>query len=70
MRAHEFITEKTSPKLCRSTKRLGRSDQSSCVSQGLRPHHSGKTFRGQPIKHKKIKGSKYGGPLPDYDGKE
>ena len=66
MRAHEFITEKTDPKTCRSTKRLGRSDQSSCVSQGLRPHHSGKTFRGHPIKHKKVKGAKYGGPLPDY----
>lgn len=75
MRAHEFIQqEKTDPKLCRSPKRLGRSDHSSCVSQGLRPHQSkGKGHtdgQGNYIKGKKIKGSKYGGPLPDHDGKD
>jgi len=73
MRAHEFITEKTKPSLCRSPKRLGSSDHSSCVSQGLRPHNSkGKGHtdgKGNYIKGKKIKGSKYGGPLPDQDGK-
>jgi hypothetical protein len=73
MRAHEFITEKTDPKLCRSSKRLGRSDHSSCVSQGLRAHQSkGKGHtdgQGNYIKGKKIRGKAYGGPLPDQDSK-
>ncbi len=73
MRAFEFITEKTSAALCRSPKRLGRSDHSSCVSQGLRPHNSkGKGHtdgKGNYIKGKKIKAAKYDGPLPDQDGK-
>lgn len=67
------LEEKTDPKLCRSPKRLGRSDYSSCVSQGLRAHQSkgrGHTDgKGNYIKGKKIKGSKYGGPLPDHDSK-
>ena len=71
MRAHEFISErKASLALCRSRKTLGSSDQSSCVSQGLRAHTSkGKGHtdgKGHYIKGKKIKGKKYGGPLPDY----
>lgn len=73
MRIVEIIQEKASPKLCRSPKRLGRSDYSSCVSQGLRPHQSkGKGHtdgKGNYIKGKKIKGAKYGGPLPDQDSK-
>lgn len=72
MRIQELL-EKTDPSLCRSPKRLGRSDHSSCVSQGLRPHSSkGKGHtdgKGNYIKGRKIKGSKYGGPLPDQDGK-
>ena len=67
------LDEKTSPKLCRSTKRLGRSDHSSCVSQGLRPHGSaGKGHtdgHGHYLKGKKAKGTKYGGDVPDYSGK-
>jgi hypothetical protein len=67
------IEEKTDPKLCRSSKRLGSSDHSSCVSQGLRAHQSkGKGHtdgQGNYIKGKKIRGSKYGGPLPDWDSK-
>jgi len=71
MRAIEFISErKASIELCRSRKKLGSSDQSSCVSQGLRAHTSkskGHTDgKGHYIKGKKIKGKKYGGPLPDY----
>lgn len=72
MRAHEFITERKTPaKLCHSGRRLGRSDYSSCVSQGLKAHTSkGKGHtdgHGNYIKGKKIKGKKYGGPLPDYE---
>lgn len=71
MRAIEFIIEKkASQSLCRSTKSLGVSDQSSCVSQGLRPHKSkgrGHTDgHGNYLKGKKVKGVKYGGPAPDY----
>ena len=70
MRAAEFITEKTSAKLCRSPKRLGRSDHSSCVSQGLRPHQSkgkGPTDgKGHYLKGHKAKSTKYGGSVPDY----
>lgn len=70
MRAHEFITEKASVKLCRSTKSLGASDQSSCVAQGLRPHKSkgaGHTDgNGNYVKGKKLKSVKYGGSVKDY----
>jgi hypothetical protein len=73
MRASEFISEKTDPKLCRSTKRLGRSDYSSCVAQGLRAHTSkGKGHtdgHGHYLKGKKVKSVKYGGPAKDYSGK-
>lgn len=73
MRAHEFVTEKASAKLCRSPKRLGRSDHSSCVSQGLRPHQSkGKGHtdgHGNYLKGHKAKGAAYGGEVKDYDGK-
>jgi hypothetical protein len=70
MRAHEFITEKTKPSLCRSGRRLGRSDYSSCVAQGLRAHTSkGKGHtdgKGNYLKGKKRKSVKYGGDVPDY----
>ena len=71
MRAHEFITERrTSPALCRSGRRLGRSDHSSCVAQGLRPHSSmGKGHtdgKGNYLKGKKKKSVHYGGDVPDY----
>lgn len=71
MRASEFIFEKpASPKLCRSTKKLGSSDQSSCVSQGLRAHTSkGKGHtdgKGHYIKGKFLKGKAHGGDLPSY----
>jgi hypothetical protein len=73
MRAFEFISEKTDPKLCRSPKRLGRSDYSSCVSQGLRPHQSkGKGHtdgNGHYLKGRKAKSVHYGGNVKDYDGK-
>lgn len=67
------LDEKASAKLCRSTKRLGRSDYSSCVSQGLRAHQSkGKGHtdgHGNYLKGKKAKSTQYGGDVKDYDGK-
>ncbi len=78
MRAHEFINEidyelgerKAPPSLCRSSKRLGRSDYSSCVAQGLRAHQSkGKGHtdgQGTYLKGKKRKSVHYGGSVPDY----
>lgn len=61
------LDEKTSPKLCRSTKKLGSSDQSSCVSQGLRPHKTGHTDGyGHYLNGKKAKGKKYGGKMKHY----
>ena len=74
MRAHEFITEKkASQSLCRSSKKLGVSDQASCVSQGLRAHHSkGKGHtdgNGHYVKGHRAKGIKYGGSVQDYSGK-
>ena len=79
MKIHE-ITEnilpesgKASRKLCLSKKpdnKLGNSQLSSCIAQGLRKHKTEKSFtingKRQPIKGRKIKGKKYGGPLPDY----
>ena len=74
MRAHEFISEhKTPAALCRSGRRLGRSDYSSCVSQGLRAHtskgpadKSHTDGKGHHLKGRKVKGRKYGGDAPDY----
>jgi hypothetical protein len=73
MRAKEFITEKTSAALCRSGRRLGRSDYSSCVAQGLRAHtskgpadKSHTDGKGHHLKGKKKKSTKYGGDVPDY----
>lgn len=70
MRASEFVSEKASPKTCRSNRKLGSSMQSSCVSQGLRKRQSiskGHTDgKGNYIKGKKIKGSAYGGPVKSY----
>ena len=65
------LDEKTSAALCRSPKRLGRSDHSSCVSQGLRPHQSkGKGHtdgKGHYLKGKKARSVKYGWSVPDYN---
>jgi hypothetical protein len=70
MRAREFISEKTDAALCRSGRRLGRSDYSSCVAQGLRAHTSkGKGHtdgKGHYLKGKKKKSTQYGGDVPDY----
>jgi hypothetical protein len=82
MRIHEIIytesvvdEEPASRKLCLSGKpnsALGASQLSSCISQGYRSH-SGKMIHkigGERVKvnGKKIKGKKYGGPLPDWSG--
>lgn len=74
--AVEDITDESGPasrSLCRSKKpdsALGASNLSSCISQGLRAHKSGRAdyVGGKKLKvnGKKIKGKKYGGPLPDY----
>ena len=67
------LDEKTAAALCRSGKRLGRSDYSSCVSQGLRAHTSkGKGHtdgHGNYLKGKKSKSTRYGGDVKDYSGK-
>jgi len=58
---------KASRKLCASPKKLGSSDQSSCVAQGLRPRNSGKKGpKGKSLKGRRVKSVKYGGPLKDY----
>jgi hypothetical protein len=67
------VDEKASAKLCKSSKtnkQLGASNLASCKSQGLRrregkkSHKIGKTRKS--VGGKRIKGKKYGGPLPDY----
>ena len=75
--AEETVTEKASRALCTSAtpdKDLGASNLASCKSQGLRARDGEKSHlitagaRKVRIKvgGKKIKGKKYGGPLPDY----
>lgn len=80
MRVSDLLTEdrdieewKASAELCRSNRSdssLGASALSSCKSQGYRSrkskvkHTIGKKRR--KITGKKIKGKKYGGPLPDW----
>lgn len=67
---------KASKELCKSKKpdsALGSSALSSCRSQGLRPRDSkiaaryGGSKKRRPIKGK-VKGKKYGGPLPNWGG--
>lgn len=67
------LDEKASRKLCVSQKsdaELGASNLASCKSQGLRArdgkksHLVGKTRK--TVGGKRIKGKKYGGPLPDW----
>ena len=65
--------EKASRKLCVSTKpddELGSSNLASCKSQGLRSRDGKKSHlvgkKRITVGGKKIKGKKYGGPLPDY----
>jgi hypothetical protein len=67
------LDEKASRKLCVSQKsdaELGASNLASCKSQGLRArdgkksHKVGKTRK--TVGGKKIKGKRYGGPLPDW----
>ena len=77
MRISEIITEKASRALCVGGKPdadLGASNLASCKSQGYRARdgekshligHSGTKVRIK-VGGKKIKGKKYGGPLPDY----
>ena len=79
MRANEFLPEegKASRSLCQSGKpdsQLGASQLASCKSQGLRARDGEKSHligHGESevrikVGGKRIKGKKYGGPLPDY----
>ncbi len=65
--------EPASRSLCTSGKpdsALGASQLSSCKSQGYRGRHGDKSHKSgnerTTVKGKKIKGKKYGGPLPDW----
>jgi hypothetical protein len=71
------LDEKASRKLCLSSapnQDLGASNLASCKSQGLRARDGdkshlighGKSSVRITVGGKKIKGQKYGGPLPDY----
>jgi hypothetical protein len=62
-----------SAKLCKSSRSnssLGASALASCKSQGYRRREGGESHKIGSIRKKvggkKIKGKKYGGPLPDY----
>ena len=64
---------KASAKLCKSSRpdsSLGASALSSCKSQGYRSRSGDKSHKvGKKrvtVGGKRIKGAKYGGPLPDY----
>tara|TARA_B100001564_G_C20079810_1_gene420064 strand:- start:157 stop:414 length:258 start_codon:yes stop_codon:yes gene_type:complete len=67
------VDEKASRKLCKSStpnSKLGASNLASCKSQGWRTRSGDKSHKigKKQVKMggKKIKGKKYGGPLPDY----
>ena len=75
MKINEVIIERgaASKALCTSAKpesALGASQLASCKSQGYRSRDGGKSHKiGQQrvkVRGKKIKGKKYGGPIPDY----
>ena len=58
---------KTPRAKCMSTAKIGSSDQSSCVAQGLRARQSGKKGpKGKVLRGRKVKAQQYGGPLKDY----
>jgi hypothetical protein len=66
-----------SKKLCTSAvpnAKLGASNLASCKSQGLRAREGGKSHKiGSQrvyVRDKKIRGKKYGGPLPDYGSRK
>ena len=73
MKISEITEAPATKELCKSSrpdKDLGASNLASCRSQGLRKRvsqvkHTIKKKR-QGIDGKKIKGKKYGGPLPDW----
>lgn len=69
----ELEEEPADRKLCRSSKpdsALGASQLASCKSQGYRARDGGKSHliggERQKVRGKRIKGRKYGGPLPDW----
>ena len=69
----EYEEAKASKELCKSNipdKRLGASNLASCKSQGYRARDGQKSHKigAKRVKMdgKKIKGKKYGGPIPDY----
>lgn len=69
----EVTEEPASRSLCQSGKpdsALGASQLSSCKSQGYRSRDGGKSHKvgseRVKVRGKKIKGKKYGGPLPDW----
>ena len=74
MLVSEITSEaKASKKLCKSStpdRELGASQLASCKSQGYRSRDGDKTHKigSKRVKMggKKIKGKKYGGPIPDY----
>jgi hypothetical protein len=85
MRINEIIIESNqdieeapaSRSLCTSGKpdsALGASNLASCKSQGYRSREGGKSHKigdtRTKVRGKKIKGKKYGGPLPDWSGKK
>lgn len=70
---HDIEEWKASKELCRSNKSnssLGASALASCKSQGLRRRDGGKSHKigdkRTKVGGRKIKGKKYGGPLPDW----
>lgn len=69
----QVTEEPASRKLCQSGKpdsALGASQLASCKSQGYRSRDGGKSHKvgsdRVKVRGKKIKGKKYGGPLPDW----
>ena len=69
----ELDEEPASRALCTSGKpnaALGASQLASCKSQGYRGRHGNKSHKigneRTTVKGKRIKGKKYGGPLPDW----
>lgn len=76
MRIYEFITPQEldewipTKAMCKSSKHLPNSAQSSCVAQGLRPRHAHKVLKGKQRYGTYWKHKKYGGeadsPINDH----
>ncbi len=73
MKVYQVVERKPTKAYCKNTpkSKMGISDLSSCKSRGLvardgKKSHKLSSGKRVTVGNRKIKGARYGGPLPDY----